>query len=54
MHKVNVLLWVAAHSAHMLRPLLFELREEIYVFSKEEGYKIANESFDKEFLMKLA
>jgi hypothetical protein len=32
----------------------FELRQEIYIFFKEEGHKYANEFSDENFLIKLA
>lgn len=54
MHKAKTLICAVVHSVHMLKPLLFELWEEIYVLSKEEGYKTVNEFFDKKILMKLA
>lgn len=31
----------------------FELRQEIYIFLKEEGHKYANEFSDENFLIKL-
>jgi hypothetical protein len=33
---------------------MFELRQEIYIFLKEEGHKYANEFSDENFLIKLA